>query len=80
LSAALNDPTNKTFNAEYNPSNIKIPNKDDWIVTLWHLNRDSYEKYSGEKFQCSWKLAKNLLLRVYSRKLNQSEIKRILLD
>ena len=37
---------------------IKIPNKDDWIITLWHLSRDSYEEYSGEKFQCSWKVAK----------------------
>lgn len=40
---------NKTFNAEYNPSNIKIPNKDDWIITLWHIHRDSYEEYFGEK-------------------------------
>ena len=58
LSAVVNDPNNKTFNAEYNPSEIKIPNKDDWIITLWHLHRDSYEEYSGEKFQCSWKVAK----------------------
>src|SRR5215217_2497150 len=60
LSAVVNDPNNKTFNAEYNPAEIKIPNKDDWIITLWHLHRDSIEEYSGEKFQCSWKLAKNL--------------------
>lgn len=40
---------NKTFNAEYNPSNIKIPNKDDCIITLWHIHRDSYEEYFGEK-------------------------------
>ena len=63
LSAVVNDPSNKTFNAEYNPSEIKIPNKDNWIITLWHLHRDSYEEYSGEKFQCSWKIAKNLFLR-----------------
>ena len=60
---------NKTFNAEYNPSNIKIPNKDDWIITLWHLHRDSYEEYSGEKFQCCWKMAKNLFIRIYSKEL-----------
>jgi len=69
LSAIVNDPSNKTFNAEYNPSHIKIPNKDDWIITLWHLHRDSYEEYSGEKFQCCWKMAKNLFIRIYSKEL-----------
>src|SRR5215207_1919660 len=77
LSAVVNDPNNKTFNAEYSPSEIKIPNKDDWIITLWHLHRDSYEEYAGEKFHCSWKLAKNLFLRIYSKelKLNRNIIR-----
>ena len=77
LSAVVNDPNNKTFNAEYNPSEIKIPNKDDWIITLWHLHRDSYEEYSGEKFQCCWKIAKNLFIRIYSKelKLNRNIIR-----
>ena len=77
LSAVVNDPNNKTFNAEYNPSEIKIPNKDDWIITLWHLHRDSIEEYSGEKFHCSWKVAKNLFLRIYSKelKLNRNIIR-----
>ena len=69
LSAIVNDPSNKTFNAEYNPSNIKIPNKDDWTITLWHLHRDSYEEYSGEKFQCCWDIAKNLFIRIYNKEL-----------
>jgi hypothetical protein len=69
LTAILNDPNNKTFNAEYNPSDIKISNKDDWIITLWHFNRDSEEEYSGEKFHCSWKIAKNLFIRIYVKEL-----------
>jgi hypothetical protein len=76
LSAVLNDSNNKTFNAEFNPSTIKIPNKDDWIVTLWHLHRDSYEEYSGEKFQCSWKIAKNLFIRIYSKELKLNRKKK----
>jgi hypothetical protein len=77
LSAIVNEPNNKTFNAEYNPSNIKIPNKDDWTITLWHIHRDSYEEYSGEKFHCTWKIAKNLFLRLYSKelKLNKNIIR-----
>lgn len=69
LSAVLNDPNNKTFNAEFNPSNIKIPNKDDWKIVLWHFNRDSLVEYSGEKFHCTWYMAKNLFLRIYSKEL-----------
>ena len=42
LAAVLNDPRIKlTHNVEYNSSEIKIPNKDDWKIVLWHLNRDS---------------------------------------
>lgn len=69
LTAVLNDPGNKTHNVEHNPSEIKIPNKDDWKIVLWHLNRDSAIEYSGEKFHCSWKVAKNLFIRVYSKEL-----------
>ena len=69
LAAILNDPINKTHNLEYNPSEIKIPNKDDWKIVLWHLNRDSATEFSGEKFHCSWKVAKNLFIRVYSKEL-----------
>ena len=77
LAAVVNEPSNKTFNAEYNPSEIKIPNKDDWTITLWHIHRDSYEEYSGEKFQCCWKIAKNLFIRIYSKelKLNRNIIR-----
>lgn len=76
LAAALNDPRNKTYNAEFNPSEIKIPNKDDWTITLWHLHRDSIEEYSGEKFHCSWSIAKNLFLRIYSKELKLNRRKK----
>ena len=77
LTAIVNDPNNKTFNAEYNPSKIKIPNKDDWKIVLWHLNRDSLTEYSEEKFHCTWKVAKNLFIRVYSKELKLKTIARI---
>jgi hypothetical protein len=76
LVAILNDPTNKTYNAEYNPSEIKIPNKDEWTVILWHLNRDSLTEYSNKTFHCSWRIAKNLFIRVYSKELNLKTIVR----
>ena len=69
LAAILNKTENKTHNVEYNPSELKIPNKDEWTIVLWHFNRDSLTEYSGEKFDCSWKVAKNLFIRVYSKEL-----------
>ena len=69
LAAILNDPNNNTHNVEYNPSNIKIPNKDEWTIVLWHFNRDSLTEYSREKFHCSWKVAKNLFIRIYTKEL-----------
>jgi len=77
LAAILNDPINKTHNLEYNPSEIKIPNKDDWKIVLWHFNKDSVTEYSGEKFNCSWKVAKNLFIRVYSKELKLKTIVRV---
>ena len=77
LTAIVNDSNNKTFNAEYNSSKIKIPNKDDWKIILWHFNRDSLTEYSGEMFHCTWKVAKNLFIRVYSKELKLKNIVRI---
>ena len=74
LAGVLNDPGNKTHYVEINPSEIKIPNKDDWKIVLWHLNRDSATEYSGEKFHCSWKVAKNLFIRIYSKELKLKTI------
>lgn len=69
LASILNDSRNSTHNVEFNPNPIKIQNKDEWIITLWHIGRDSIDEYSGDKFHCSWKVAKNLLIRVYSKEM-----------
>ena len=69
LAAILNKTENKTHNVEYNPSEINIPNRDEWTIVLWHFNRDSLTEYSGKKFHCSWKIAKNLFIRIYSKEL-----------
>ena len=61
LSAVVNDPNNKTFNAEYNPSEIKIPNKDDWIITLWHLIEILMKNILGKNFNALGKWPKIFL-------------------
>ena len=46
-------------------------------IVLWHFNRDSLTEYSGKTFHCSWKVAKNLFIRVYSKDLKLKTIVRI---
>ena len=77
LAAILNNIENKTHNVEYNPSEITIPNRDEWTIVLWHFNRDSLTEYSSEKFHCSWRIAKNLFIRVYSKELKLKTIVRV---
>jgi len=69
LAAVLNDSRNFTHNVEFNPNTIRIPNKDNWTITLWHIGRDSLQEYSGERFHCIWQVAKNLCLRIYSKEM-----------
>lgn len=38
-------------------------------IVLWHFNRDSLTEYSGKTFHCSWKVTKNLFIRIYSNEL-----------
>ena len=77
LAAILNDPNNRTFNVEYNKAELKIPNKDEWKIVLWHVNRDSLTEYSGKYFHCTWKVAKNLFIRVYIKELKLKTIVRM---
>ena len=35
-----------------NPDKIIIPSHKNWIITLWHLGRDSLSEYSKEIFHC----------------------------
>jgi hypothetical protein len=39
----------------------------EWIVTLWHFAIDCSAYYSGERFFCSWKLSKTILIAIYSK-------------
>jgi len=49
--AALVDCNNKLHDQ------IIIPSHKNWIITLWHLGRDSLSEYSKEMFHCKWDIA-----------------------
>ncbi len=47
-----------------------IPPHMEWIVKMWHFNRDSSFGYGGERFEMYWKEVLGVF-RVYSKKSNK---------
>ena len=50
-----------------------IPDHKTWIVTMWHFGADSLTEYSGEKFQVSWEVGRNTLVRAYTKIMNDKK-------
>ena len=48
---------------------VIIPAHNNWIVTLWHFGTDSLLRYAGEKFEVTWEVAENVLVRAYTKDL-----------
>lgn len=49
---------------------IIIPPFSQWTVTMWHFGADALIEYSGEKFSTTWETAENVLIRAYSKVMN----------
>lgn len=47
-----------------------IPAHSEWIVTMWHFGADASVEYTGEKFSVTWETAENVLIRAYSKAMN----------
>lgn len=62
-----------------NPSQIRhrlsgaIPPHSRWLVTMWHFGADALTEYSGEKFSVTWETAENVLIRAYSKIMNDNK-------
>ena len=49
---------------------ISIPHFKNWLITMWHFNRDGLKEYAGEKFSISVEGADNTIERIYSKDFN----------
>ena len=58
-------------------SSIKIPSYIYWLITLWHIGKDSISEYSHEMFHCEWGLAEQMVLRIYSKTIEKKSKVRI---
>ena len=47
-----------------------IPDRDSWIVTMWHFGHDYPIEYTDEKFEVAWEDGENALFRIYTKDLN----------
>jgi hypothetical protein len=59
---------------------ITVPAHSDWTVIMWHFGADALVEYSGEKFSVTWETAENVLIRAYSKEMNDKRGTRIRLE
>ena len=53
-------------------TSIHVPSYNNWIITLWHIGKDSISEYSGQTFHCEWNLAEQMILRIYTKTIGKS--------
>ncbi|MDR4490234.1 MAG: hypothetical protein R2685_04955 [Candidatus Nitrosocosmicus sp.] len=54
---------------------IIVPSYETWVVTMWHLGRDSQTEYSGDKFSFNTMDALDVLARVYTKEMHDGKIR-----
>lgn len=65
LNRALVRVQEKLLSQTYNL--VQVPDADTWTITMWHLGRDSLQRYDGEKFHITLQEFNGELLRAYSK-------------
>jgi len=46
---------------------LLVPDHMGWIVTMWHFGVDGLTEYAGERFECMWEVAANVIIRAYTK-------------
>jgi hypothetical protein len=46
---------------------LMIPDFDNWLITMWHFNRDGLKEYTGEMFSITVEKAHHIIERIYSK-------------
>lgn len=49
-----------------------IPPFSRWVVTMWHFGADALTEYSGENISVTWETAEDVLIRAYSKVMNDN--------
>jgi len=61
-SSMLSIATGKQYDAH-----LLVPDHMGWIVTMWHFGVDGLTGFTGERFECTWEVGENALIRAYTK-------------
>lgn len=54
-------------------ASVSVPPHSAWVVTMWHFGADASVEYSGEKFNVTLETAENILIRAYSKVMDDGK-------
>ncbi len=49
-----------------------VPPFSEWVATMWRFGADALTEYTGERFSTTWETAENVLIRAYSKVMNDN--------
>jgi hypothetical protein len=61
--------TQSDKNYTLDKKSLFLPEYGSWVVTMWHVGRDSIERYAGEKFEVAWEDFTGEWIRAYSKEM-----------
>jgi hypothetical protein len=72
--SSLVEASDRSPHDRYRHSSI-IPAHSEWTVTMWHFGADASIEYSGERFSVTWETVEDVLVRAYSKLMNDNKIR-----
>jgi hypothetical protein len=72
--SSLVEASDRSPHDRYRRSSI-IPAHSEWTVTMWHFGADASIEYSGERFSVTWETVEDVLVRAYSKLMNDNKIR-----
>ena len=58
---------NSTKKPQSISKDLKIPDHNNWLVTMWHFGKDSVAECGGKNFHMTWKIGEHTLIRAYTK-------------
>jgi hypothetical protein len=46
---------------------LLVPDHMGWVVTMWHFGVDGLTEFTGERFECSWEVGEDAIIRAYTK-------------
>lgn len=59
--------------APFPPNGVLVPSYHNWLVTMWHVNLDSKERFDGDSFNITWEQATGVIYRLYAHPLKREK-------